>query len=73
MKSLVLLFALITPACSHFTQSGRMDRAYARHMKEVRIAREQRRARLLREISKPPPSPPTRESPVTVSVTSGDQ
>ena len=46
MKSLILLGALLMPACSHFTESGRLDRAYAKHMKEVkqmRVAREQRR------------------------------
>ena len=47
MKSLILLGALLMPACSHFTESGRLDRAYAKHMKEVkqmRVAREQRQA-----------------------------
>ena len=74
MKSLVLLFALITPACSHFTESGRLDRAYAKHMKQVnqvRLAREQRRAHSFREAAKPPPPPP--ESPLAYSVSSGDQ
>ena len=74
MKSLILLLALLLPACSHFTESGRLDRAYAKHMKQVkqmRLARQQQRAQAFREAAKPPPAPP--ESPVTVSVTSGEQ
>ena len=74
MKSLILLGALLMPACSHFTESGRMDRAYAKHVKEVkqmRVAREQRQAQAFRESARVPPPPP--ESPLTVSVSSGGQ
>jgi hypothetical protein len=74
MKSLILLCALLMPACSHFTESGRIDRAYAKHMKQVkqaRLAHEQRRAHLFREAAKLPPAAP--ESPVTYAVSSGDQ
>jgi hypothetical protein len=74
MKSLILLCALLMPACSHFTESGRIDRAYAKHMKQLnqaRLAHEQRRAHSFREAAKLPPPPP--ESPLTVSVSSGDQ
>jgi hypothetical protein len=74
MKPLLLLCALFLPACSHFTESGRIDRAYARHMKEInkmRVVRQQERAKAFREAAKVPPPPP--ENPVMVSVNSGDQ
>ena len=79
MKYLILLFALLLPACSHFTESGRLDRAYYKHMKDVRVAHEQRRARLMRDLARmpSPTTPPallaTPEGPLSVSVSSGDQ
>jgi len=49
MKSLclVLLVAFAMPACSRFTSSGRMDRAYYKQLKEVKVAREKRRKQLI--------------------------
>jgi hypothetical protein len=49
MKSvcLVILLALSTPACSYFTKSGRMDRAYYKQLKQVKAAREKRRKQLI--------------------------
>jgi hypothetical protein len=79
MKCLILLFALLLPACSHFTERGRLDRAYYKHMKDVRVAREQRRACLMHDVARmpSPATPPAllakQEGPVSVSVSSGDQ
>jgi hypothetical protein len=49
MKSicLVLLLALGTPGCSMFTKSGRMDRAYYKQLKQVKVAREKRRKQVI--------------------------
>ena len=49
MKSLclVLLVAFAMPGCSRFTESGRMDRAYYKQLKEVKVAREKRRKQLI--------------------------
>ena len=49
MKSLclVLFVAFAMPGCSRFTKSGRMDRAYYKQLKEVKIAREKRRKQLI--------------------------
>jgi hypothetical protein len=63
MKSLcvVLLLGLSMPGCSMFTKSGRMDRAYYKQVKQVRVAREKQRKRLIQKqtrlpsADKPPP------------------
>ena len=62
-----LLLALSFPACSHFTASGRMDRAYYKQMKKVRVAKERRRARLAKDIAKMPKPNDTPEMPVTTT------
>ncbi|MDP9098022.1 MAG: hypothetical protein M3N48_03390 [Verrucomicrobiota bacterium] len=63
MKSLcvVLLLGLSIPGCSMFTKSGRMDRAYYKQLKQVRVAREKQRKRVIQKqtrlpsADKPPP------------------
>jgi hypothetical protein len=59
MKSLcvVLLLAMSLPACSRFTKTGRMDRAYYKQMKQVKVAREKRRKQLIHQQSAKIPSP----------------
>jgi len=37
-----------------FTKSGRMDRAYHKQLKEVRVAREKRRKRMIQRQAKLP-------------------
>ena len=56
MKSLclVLLLGLCTPGCSMFTKSGRMDRAYYKQLKQVRVAREKQRKRVIQKQTKMP-------------------
>ena len=51
MKSLcvVLLLGLSMPGCSMFTKSGRMDRAYYKQLKQVRVAREKQRKRTIQK------------------------
>jgi hypothetical protein len=63
MKSLcvVLLLGLCMPGCSMFTKSGRMDRAYYKQLKQVRVARVKQRKRMIQKqtrlpsADKPPP------------------
>ena len=49
------------PGCSMFTKSGRMDRAYYKQLKQVRVAREKQRKRVIQKqtrlpsADKPPP------------------
>ena len=56
MKSLcvVLLLGLAMPGCSMFTKSGRMDRAYYKQLKQVRVAREKRRKQTIKKQAKIP-------------------
>lgn len=56
MKSLyvVLLLGLSMPGCSMFTKSGRMDRAYYKQIKQVRVAREKQRKRVIQKQTKLP-------------------
>jgi hypothetical protein len=56
MKSLcvVLLLGLCMPGCSMFTKSGRMDRAYYKQLKQVRVAREKQRKRVIEKQAKVP-------------------
>jgi len=56
MKSLcvVLLLGLCLPGCSMFTKSGRMDRAYYKQLKQVRVAREKQRKRVIQKQAKTP-------------------
>jgi hypothetical protein len=44
--SLVLLVALSMPGCM-FSKSARMDRAYYKQVKQVRVAREKRRKQII--------------------------
>jgi hypothetical protein len=48
MKSLsvILLIALSMPGCM-FSKSARMDRAYYKQLKEVKVAREKRRKQVI--------------------------
>ena len=43
--ALVLAFAL--PGCARFTEQGRLDRAYHKHMKQMKSQREKRRKQLI--------------------------
>ena len=54
---LVILLALSVPGCSRFTKAGRMDRAYYKQLKQVKVAREKRRKNLIRQQSAKVPSP----------------
>ncbi len=56
MKSLclVLLIGMSMPGCSMFTKSGRMDRAYYKQLKQVRVAREKQRKRTIQKQVKMP-------------------
>jgi hypothetical protein len=58
MKSfcLILFLAVGTlPACSHFTENGRRQHAYAKQMKKIRVDREHRMAELHKKAPKMPP------------------
>ena len=65
--ALLLAFSVSVPACSHFTASGRMDRAYHKQIKKVRVAKERRRARMAKDIAKMPKPNDTPEMPVTTT------
>jgi hypothetical protein len=56
MKSLcvVLLLGLCMPGCSMFTKSGRMDRAYYKQLKQVKVAKEKRRKQTIQKQAKIP-------------------
>jgi hypothetical protein len=56
MKALcvVLLLGLSMPGCSMFTKSGRMDRAYYKQLKQVRVAREKQRKRMIQKRAEMP-------------------
>lgn len=72
MKSLclVLLLALSTPACSRFTQSGRDRAYYNRQLKQVKVAREKRRKKLITHQRAEMPSLRSTPSPVQQNVQS---
>lgn len=69
MKTLCLVLAVAlalgTPACSRFTKTGRMDRAYYKQLKQVKAQREKQRQNLINRQraeqpslrSTPPPLP----------------
>jgi hypothetical protein len=42
-----LLLALSLTGCSQFTAAGRRDRAYYKHLKQVKVEREKRRKNLI--------------------------
>ena len=50
----VLLLGLSMPGCSMFTKSGRMDRAYYKQLKQVRVAREKQRKRVIQKQTRMP-------------------
>ena len=54
---LILLLAFSVPGCSRFTKTGRMDRAYYKQLKQVKVAREKRRKNLIRKQNSKVPSP----------------
>jgi hypothetical protein len=56
MKSLcvVLLLGLCMPGCSMFTKSGRMDRAYYKQLKQVKVARVKQRKRVIKTQARVP-------------------
>lgn len=51
---LVLLLGLSVPGCSRFTKSGRMDRAYYKQLKQVKVAREKRRKQMIKQRAEMP-------------------
>lgn len=58
---LAIVVALTMPACSRFTKTGRIDRAYYKQMKQAKIAREKHREQLVaRQRAE---MPPLRDSP----------
>ena len=54
---LVILLALSVPGCSRFTTTGRIDRAYYKQLKQLKVAREKRRKQFMRQQSAKIPSP----------------
>jgi hypothetical protein len=50
----VLLLSLAMPGCSRFTKSGRIDRAYYKQLKQVKVAREKRRKQTIQKQAKVP-------------------
>jgi hypothetical protein len=60
---LVLLLGLTLPGCSSFSKQSRTERAYYKHLKQAKAAREKQRDRILKEKSRipspnaPPPLP----------------
>ena len=56
MKSLfvVLLLGLGMSGCSMFTKSGRMDRAYYKQLKQVKVARVKQRQRMVEKQARIP-------------------
>jgi hypothetical protein len=71
--ALLLVLSLSVPACSTFTASGRMDHAYKKHMKKIRVAKERRRKRMARDIAKIPKPNATPEMPVMTTTVEGPQ
>ncbi|MFL6590611.1 MAG: hypothetical protein ACJ8M4_10615 [Chthoniobacterales bacterium] len=61
--SLALLLAVALPGCSRFTESGRMDRAYYKHMKQVNKERDKRKKRMLEHQRGETPSLRTQSPP----------
>jgi len=71
-----LLLALSLPGCSRFTASGRMDRAYYKHLKQVKKDREKHRKNLIArqrtEIPSEPDSPPPLEMQTVQTTTESE-
>ena len=71
-----LLLALSLTGCSRFTKTGRMDRAYYKQLKQVKVEREKRRKNLIAhqraEVPKLRDSPPPLETQ-SVQATSSSQ
>ena len=69
-----LLLALSTPACSHFTETGRRQHAYAKQSKQADKQRKQHQKKVLKErqlaAKKIPPMPGVSEPVLTTSVES---
>jgi hypothetical protein len=63
---LLLLLALATPGCSRFTKTGRMDRAYYKHLEQVKSKRAKERERLFQKRTAiPAPTDPPLLQPTT--------
>jgi uncharacterized lipoprotein len=45
---LILLLALSTPGCSHFSQSSRAERDYNKYLKRAKVAREKQQKQVIR-------------------------
>ena len=57
--SLILLLALSMTGCSTFSKTARMDRAYYKQLKQVKIARQKRLKQAIEKQSRiPSPSQP---------------
>jgi hypothetical protein len=69
-----LLLALSMPACSHFTETGRRQHAYAKQTKKAEKQRKQHQKEVLKErqfaVKKIPPMPGVSEPVITTSVES---
>jgi hypothetical protein len=63
--SLVLLVALSVPGCSMFTKSGREERAYTKYLRKMGAAREEQRAKAIRQRAQ---MPDLRPAPVSEPV-----
>ena len=67
---LVLLLSLATPACSRFTKTGRMDRAYYKQLKQAKTVRAKERQRLFRKRTEiPAPTDPPLLQPTEAPAT----
>ena len=64
---LVLLLALSVPGCSRFTKTGRIDRAYYKQLKQVKVAREKRREQMI-ERQRAMTIPPSKDSPPPLDI-----
>ena len=64
--TLLLLIALVMPACSRFSDTNRQQRAYAKYVRKQSAARQQQRAKVQRTQQEIPAAEPRTD--VTTSV-----